>query len=306
MDAKSGSDFENLGSPRAERREYTFGGGPKVIDNDESRGVILAAERRHYLSEFCTHVTKKSDNIPTDKPRGLALSNRLTRELINADGIIEVAQASVASVYSYNDFAIKAYPKWRHTSDIVERHYHQRALRELAQGQGLQPYTLNIKLSPALGREVINNGGCPYLLERLALKLNRALGRRPTMWLVLEAATTETSKNPIKSGKGPLNRTRGVLHVHGAIAMQKSEMATVARVIRAMNASNNSVFKNNEFESKRISDDAYWVEYCNKHQHLNQMFLNGLEHYSRSLALCSQAKKLYEADRKQYKKVSKW
>lgn len=295
--SKSRAEFENLGKGRAAEHAFLLGNGPTVLRADENRGLILAMNRRDYLSELCTQVTKQSDNFPTKRPKNTPLANTITHQLIMAGGLSRLPKWLMPSVYSCNDIIKHAYPKWRHASDIVQRHYHQRALRQLAEQTGCQPRTLNINISPTLGSAIIVKGGCSYLFDRLALKLKRALGRTPLMWLILEAVTTQTKSRSPSNGKGSVCQIHGVLHAHGAIALKPGELSVLKRVVRDLNGSSNLVFKNNEFSSKYITEDEGWVEYCNKNKLLNEIFMNGLVRYSRSKQLGRISKNIYEHDR---------
>lgn len=304
MVSKSRLEFENPETGRAVEHAFVFGAGPIVVRPDDRRGLILASNCREYMSEFCTQVTKKTDKISTKRPKNLPLANTLTHELIKAGGVLPLPTSAMYSVYSCNDFIRRAYPKWRNTSEIVQRHYHQKALREVAEESGCEVFTLNMNLSPSFAEDIIENGGSAHLLERLTLKLRRSLGRKPPIWLVLEAAVTETNGNPLRHGKGPLNRSQGVLHAHGAIALKKAEIPTLKRVVRQLNHSDNAVFKSNEFVSVVIKDDVNWVEYCNKFRFLNQILLNGLRNYSCSKRLSGLAAQLYEQDRREHQELS--
>jgi len=294
-------EFENLETGRAVEHAFIYGNGPTVEGADENRGLVLTMNRRDYLTEFCTRVTSLPDNFPTNRPKNTPLANTITHQLLEAGRLSLLPKWLVPSVHSCNDIIKYAYPKWRHTSDIVQRHYHQRALRQLAEETGCELRTLNINISPKLGSLILKNGGCGYFFERLSLKLKRALGHTPLMWLILEAVTTETKTNPKSNGKGPVSQTHGVLHAHGAIALNDGELRVLKRVVRDLNESYSQIFKNNEFESKLITDDAYRVEYCNKHRLLNRMLLNGLNSYSRSKVLATRAKQLYDSNRSKFK-----
>lgn len=304
MVSKSRPEFENPGTGRAVEHAFVFSAGPTIVRADDRKGLILAANQREYMSEFCTQVTKKTDKISTKRPKNSPLSNTLTHELIKAGGLLPLPKVAVTSVYSCNDFIRHAYPKWRNTSEIVQRHYHQKSLRELAEETGCEVVTLNMNLSPSFAKDIIEKGGSAHLLERLTLKLKRSLGRTPRIWVVLEAVVTETNNNPLRYGKGPVNRSQGVLHAHGAIALKKVEIPTLKRVVRQLNDSDNTVFKSNEFVSVVINDDANWVEYCNKYRFLNQILLNGLRNYSCSKRLSGLAAQLYEQDRRQHQELS--
>lgn len=305
MVSKSRPEFENLETGRAVEHAFIFGSGPMAVNADNRRGLLLASNLREYMSEFCTQVTKKTDNISTKRPKNSPLANTLTHYLIKAGGLLPIPKPLLSSVYSCNDFIRHAYPKWRHTSEIVQRHYHQKALRELAKESGCEVFTLNMNLSPLFAKDIIEAGGSAHLLERLTLKLKRSLGRTTPIWVVLEAVVTETNKNPLRHGKGPVNRSHGILHAHGAISLKKEELPILKRVVNQLNRSDNRVFKSNEFDSGLINDDSYWVEYCNKHRFMNQVLLNGMTNYSRSSRLSSLGKILYEQDRKLFKNSHK-
>jgi hypothetical protein len=303
MAFKSRPKYENLETGRTTEHAFVFDNGPMVIKDDDRRGLVLAANRHKYMLEFCTQVRKKTDKISTKRPKNSLLANSLTQELIRAGGLFCMPNSIVPSVYSYDDVIKHAYPKWRHTSDIVQRHYHQKAMRQLAESSRIRAYTLNINISPKLGKAIIKHGGCGYLFDRLSVKLKRALGWSPRMWLILEASRTNTNSNPTRKGKGAVSQSEGVLHAHGAIAIGNEELTVLKRLVRDLNESSDPVFKNNEFSVKQISDDTYWVEYCNKHRFLNKMLLNGMHKYSCSKELASLGRELYQLDRIQFKNV---
>jgi len=294
---KPGADFENLEMGRAEKHAFVFGSGPMIVDEDEKRGLILAANRREFLSEFCTNIVKKSDKNPTNRPKKLPFSNCATREIVKVSRESSSRNYDMASVYNSEDLIKIAYPKWRHVSEAVKIHYHQLALRQIAEESGFHTYAFTMLLSPELGKQVILHGGSGYLHERLALKLNRTLGRAPVMWLMLEAVKTKSTHNVNTHGKGPVDQSNGLLHVHGAITLDSGEKPAFESVVRSINRSTNSTFKSNQIRTKPIKDDAYWVEYCNKHRFLNLMFLNGMQRYSRSKPLAGVAERIYIADK---------
>jgi hypothetical protein len=299
MDIKTRANFENseFGRATATQHALVFGNGPTIEGEDLKRGLILKACRREFLSGFCTHMIRMSDKKSTNRPKNIVFSNYATRELVKAGGDHASLRRITSSVYSSNELIKSAYPKWRHTTEVIKSHYHQKALREQANKLGHRPYAFTMLLSPTLGKQIVNKGGSGYLHERLTLKLKRALGRIPVIWLVLEAVKAKDSRNITKRGKGSVDRSNGLLHAHGAISLDPSEIQTMDRVVREMNDSEDSKFKNQELRTQVIKDDAYWVEYCNKHRFLNQMFLNGLQRYSRSKVLVGNAEKIYQSDR---------
>lgn len=297
MVVKPRVNFENQEMGRAAKHAFTFGSGPVIESEDEQRGLILSANRKEFMSGFCTHVYSKSNNKSTDRPQNIAFSNYATRELIKSGGNISTSSNIIPSVYSSNELIKSAYPKWRHASEEVKMHYHQKALRKLADKLGHQPYAFTMLLSPEIGKQIIKQGGSGYLHERLVLKLKRALNRSVIMWLVLEAVKTKSNHNIMIHGKGPVDRFDGLLHVHGAITLKSDEIPILDRIVRSLNSSNNPKFNNQELRKKVINDDVVWVEYCNKHGFLNQMLLNGLSKYSRSKFLVGTAEKLYQSDR---------
>jgi len=300
---KPRAEFENLETRCAEKHAFVFGCGPMITNEDDRRGLILAANRHDFMSEFCTNIIRKSDNNSTDKPRKLLFSNYATRELLKAGNIFDLSTSRLSPVYSNEEIIKAAYPKWRHASEVVKMHWHQIALRKMAEESALHPYAFTVKLSPTLGKQVIRKGGSSYLHERLSLELKRSLGRKPLMWLILEAVKTQSNHNIMREGKGPIDRSEGLLHVHGAIALDSKEVPIIKRVVRDMNGSSNPVFNNQEIRLNIIKDDAYWVEYCNKHRILNLMFLNGLKRYSRSKSLAGAAEELYTFVRQNKRKL---
>lgn len=299
MDIKTRANFENseFGRATATQHAFVFGNGPTIEGEDPKRGLILKACRREFLSGFCTHMIRKSDKKSTNRPKNIVFSNYATRELVKLDDELAIHSYDTASVYSSNELINAAYPKWRYANEIVKMHYHQKALRKLAVDSGYRPYAFTMLLSPELGKQVVARGGSGYLHERLTLKLKRVLDRTPVMWLILEAMKTKSSHNIMTHGKGPVDHSNGLLHVHGAIALESDEVPILDRVVRAINGSNNRKFNNQELRTKVINDDVVWVEYCSKHKFLNQILLNGLPKYSRSKSLAGLAEKLYQSDR---------
>lgn len=296
-------DSSSIEQGRVKTRPFIFDSGPTSIDSDPRKGLVLESRYASFVSEYCSRRVSDSDNNPTAQPQITAFSNTATLELLRADDTFSAGGQKGTSVYSCDDLMSHAYPKWRNANELVQRHYHQKALRQLANATNHQLFTLNIKLSPELAESIIDRGGCAYLFDRLVVKLKRALGRTPLMWLILEAVTSKGQKNPLRHGKGSVSRSRGILHAHGAILLNPNEVSILRNVVASLNASDNPVFNSKQFESKLINDDTHWVEYCNKHRFLNRVFLNGMRSYCRSKHIAGLARRLYENDRAQHQQV---
>ena len=162
-----------------------------------------------------------------------------------------------------------------------------------------------MRFSPKLARKIVEDGA-GFIQSRLALQLKRRLGYTPDMWLHLEAVVSrkEDKHHMYKiDGKGSVSRSHGVLHMHGAISLNRSDLDIVKRVVRNINKSTSTVFQNHELRLKKIYDGLGWVVYCHKNRRENIMLLDGVERYSRTKALGSESQELYEADRQKHKAI---
>ena len=282
---------------------------PDVIEEDEKQGLILGLDYHKRLPSYCTKWMCKSDNISTNIPKKRALSNTSTLIVINALYSMSFHDRNDSLVINSNidkQWLKYAFPKWRHTNHKIRSIYIQKALAKRAKEQGRNQYAITMRFSPKLGLKIIKNGGALYLQARLTNQLNRALGYSPEMWVQLEAVCSEKQERSINyniAGKGSVSLSHGVLHMHGAIALNESELMAVKRVVRSLNRSTSSVFKNHELDLTLIDDGLGWVDYCNKHPVLNIMFLNGVNRYSRTKILGSIAQELYEEERTVFKGV---
>jgi len=275
-----------------------------VIGEDENQGLILGMDYRKSLLSYCTMVMTKSDNNSASTPKKKAISNTSTLIVIKALDKSSIPGDTSPLVISSDvdkQWLEYAFPKWRHTNHIIRAIYVQKALAERAKHQNRDTYAITMKLSPKLASKVLKNGGAAYLHERLTAQLKRTLGYSPDMWLNLEAVCSEKpDKNDSYKidGKGSVSRSHGILHMHGAIALNESELMAVNRVVRSLNRSTSSVFKSHELDLTLIDDELGWVDYCNKHPVLNKMLLNDVNRYSRTRILGSIAQEIYEKDRR--------
>lgn len=276
---------------------------PDIIEEDEKQGLILGLDYHNGLARYCTKHMRKSHNISTNIPKKTAPSNTATLIVINALIRMPLYRENGALVISSDtgkQWINYAFPKWRHTNHKIKSIYVQKALAKQAKEQGRNQYGITMRFSPKLALKIIKNDGALYIQARLTNQLKRALGYSPDMWLQLEAVCSEKKDkhhNYSIAGKGSVSRSHGVLHMHGAIALNESELMAVKRVVRSLNRSNSSVFKNHELDLTLIDDELGWVDYCNKHPVLNTMFLNGVSRYSRTKRLGGIAQELYEEER---------
>jgi plasmid maintenance system antidote protein VapI len=283
---------------------------PIVIEEDEKQGLILGLAYHKSLRSYCTKWMRKPDNISTNIPKKRALSNTATLIVINALDSMPIYDRNDSLVISSGidkQWLKYAFSKWRHTNHKIRSIYIQKALAKRAREQDRNQYAITMRFSPKLGLKIIKNGGALYIQARLTNQLKRALGYSPDMWLQLEAVCSEKQERSVNyniAGKGSVSRSNGILHMHGAITLNESELMAVRRVVRSLNRSTSSVFKNHELDLTLIDDELGWVDYCNKHPVLNTMFLNGVSRYSRTKRLGGIAQKLYEEERGKYKAES--
>ena len=159
---------------------------------------------------------------------------------------------------------------------------------------------ITIRLTPGLARTVIAKNGAGFILERLTLKFKRSLGRSPEMWLMIEATTNELDEESQGRPKRAVSWSKGLLHVHGAINLYDHEHDAFKKIVRKLNGSTDPKFLNNELRLNLI-EDLDWVDYCHKHDFLNDCFLAGIQRFSRSNSLHRTAEMLYENDRALFK-----
>lgn len=277
-----------------------------TFDNDENQGLVFNFNYKQGLSKYCPNLITKSYNNSTSPPKNLPYSNAATVRLIKALGVngqYETLASLVRNSEEVFQESKHAYPKWRHTGNTVQSIYVQKALSKRANAHRRNQYAITMRFSPILAQKIMDNG-IGFIQSRLALQLKRSLGYTPDMWLHLEAVVSEKpDKNNIYKidGKGSVSRSRGVLHMHGAIAFNEQDLGMVKRVVRSLNNSASNVFQNHELHLTLIHDALGWVDYCHKHRLINNMLLDGIERYTRTKALGSEAQKLYEIDRKKHK-----
>lgn len=277
-----------------------------TIDSDDEQGLVFELSYSEALSSYCPKMMSRPDNNSTIVARNWAYSNAVTSSVVKSlsdNGQYETITPLVS--HSEDDYqeSKQAYPKWRHTNHTIQSIYIQKALAKRAEEQDRNQYAITMRFSPNLAREIMVKGAA-YIQKGLARQLKRSLGYAPDMWLHLEATvSSKKDKNDMyKIGeKGSVSQSHGVLHMHGAIAVSRAELAVVKRVVRSLNNSTSSVFLNHELRLKLIHDDLGWVDYCHKHRLLNNILLDGVERYSRTKALGSVAQDLYEYDRKNHK-----
>lgn len=280
-----------------------FDGKLMTTKNEPERGLSLMLNRAEVMSDFCKRIIEKKDKFSTNYPRSSLFANTLTQAIIRAGGISWFINNTGSPVISmYENKLHHAFPKWRHLSQINRCYYLQKALNQKCTQTDTVPIAMTIRLSHEFARTIIGNSGAGYLLERLTLKFKRSLNRSPDMWLILEATTNELDTKNKGRPKRTISWSKGLLHVHGAIALYENEKAIFKKIVRDLNDSSNSKFLNNELRLKLI-ENLGWVDYCHKNSFLNDCFLAGIQRFSRSNSLHSLARKLYENDRSLYKAV---
>jgi hypothetical protein len=284
---------------------------PKIIADDEHSGLILAGD----IMEHNLRRTQKSYNKSTKRPKRFLSSEDPTVSYIKAlggapsdeqgDALVIDSKTNIESLKLPFPEGLKyAFPKWRDTPHQVRAIYVQKALAKRATENKTNQYAITIRLSPMLGRLILDNGGAKYLLSRLALELKRTIGYSPDMWIQLEGVNRK--KNGVTNLiKGSLSLTQGVLHAHGGIALKEKEIDGWKRVVRKLNKATTPTLRNKELRSKPIYHGFGWVGYCNKNPSLNKVLLKDTTPYSRTQALGSLAQELYDVDRKQFQQFMK-
>lgn len=281
---------------------------PAVITEDnESQGLVYSIDySKVIMSRYRTINSTKSYSLSTTRRANVRRSNAATASRINdlgIDGQFETIQSLVSTSKDDDKDSKHAYAKWRDTDHTIKSVYIQKALTQRAKEQDRNQYAITMRFSPKLARKIMA-GGAAHIQEALARQLKRSLGYAPDMWLHLEATISrekDKNHNYKVDSKGAVSHSRGVLHLHGAMAINRQDLDSVKSVVRSLNGSTNSIFQNHELQLKLIHDSLGWVSYCHKDASLNNALLNGISRYSRTQALGSVAQKLYEEDRKMYK-----
>jgi len=274
-----------------------------TTEDDEHQGLVFSIDYgTAIMSRYCMINGAKSYNVSTIKHTNIRRSNAATARCINNLGI-NGQYETIPPLVSNSKESVKeskyAYPKWRDTDHTIQSIYIQKALAKRAREQDHNQYAITMRFSPKLAHKIMADGAA-HIQEALARQLKRKLGYAPDMWLHLEATVSkekDKNHNYKVDGKGPVSHSRGVLHMHGAIAITRSDLSTIKRVVRSLNNSTSSTFQNHEVHLDLMHDPLGWVGYCDKDALLNNALLNGVTRYSRTKALGSVAQELYEADR---------
>ena len=275
-------------------------------ENDERQGLVFSFNYRSEMSRYCTILRSRSYNISTNKPQELAHSNAATLNIIKGLGKNSQYETTSPLVSNCDNTLLpskQAYPKWRNTNHTIKSIYIQKALTKRAKERGLNQYAITMKFTPTLAEKIMVKGA-GHVQEALTRQLKRSLGYVPDMWLHLEASvSSRLDKHDTYSiyTKGAVSDSYGVLHMHGAITLSQNDLAKARDVVRRINKSTNSIFKNHEVRLVAIHDELGWVNYCHKHNVLNNIILQGVKRYSRTKVLGFIARELYEEDRRKHK-----
>lgn len=275
-------------------------------EDDERQGLVFNFDYRSELSRYCTTRMSKSYNISTNSSQKMAHSNAAILNVIKGfgkNGQYETTSPLVSNCDDTFQPSKQAYPKWRNTNHTIKSIYIQKALTKRADEQGRNQYAITMKFSPKLAEQIMTKGA-GHIQETLTRQLKRALDYAPDMWVHLEASVssrTDVSGTFNIHTKGPVSHSRGILHMHGSIALNQCDLAKVKDVVRRINKSTNSIFKNHEIRLVGIRNEIGWVDYCHKHRILNNTLLQGVKRYSRTRDLGCIAQGLYEEDRRKHK-----
>jgi hypothetical protein len=264
---------------------------PIIKEEDENRGLILTLN----LSAYCPLSNKISDKRRTNRPRDLSIKNKKTLLHINNIDHGQPMDDQDLSVMLLGEPS-PAFPKWRYTDTKVQLIYTQRALAELTAKNHRKTYAMSIKVSPELGKKILNSGGASHLRERLKKYLGRKLGRSPNFWIILEATVGE-GRNIYQEGKS-VNRRIGLLHFHGSIELTPDEFR--AEVVTTVMRQINGISMSSATHLGKMRPRDGWADYCSKHSRLNMGFLPGIERIGKTSGLAKRASQLYEIDRKIY------
>lgn len=274
--------------------------------NDERQGLVFSFDYRSEMSRYCTILRSRSHNISTNTPQGLAHSNAATLNIIKGLGENGQYETTSPLVSNCDDTLLpskQAYPKWRNTNHTIKSIYIQKALTKRAKERGLNQYAITMKFTPTLAEKIMAKGA-GHIQEALTRQLKRALGYAPDMWTHLEAsASNKADKHDTYNihTKSAVSHSYGVLHMHGAITLSQNDLAKAKDVVRRINKSTNSIFKNHEIRLDEIHNELGWVGYCHKHHIVNSILLGDVERYSRTRDLGRIAQELYEEDRRKHK-----
>lgn len=278
-----------------------------VIDwEDETRGLVLTFDK----SALCTKLIGKADKKRTSKPLKLRHINKNTAYLINELDGCPVSEGFSHIVMLYEKMHLELpkptqlFPKWRHIKHRLEAMYLNQSLVQRAADSNLKPYAFSVRISPAFAKQVLTEGGAPFLLSRLRTYLRRELNRTPDFWLIIEATIgdgTASEKEYRQNKKSPISRHKGLLHFHGAISLGRCEKEKFKTVIRKLNSSGNTIFNQSETNIKPMKSCSGWANYVTKHALYNSIFLPGITRLGRTNGLIGLAKSLYQADRDSYR-----
>jgi len=278
-----------------------------TTEDDESQGLVFSMDYgKAIMSSYRTKDGGRSRNNSTISRANIRRSNAATAYRINdlgIDGQFEVTSSLVSNSKESHEESKYAYAKWVETNHTIKSIYIQKAFAKRAEEQDRNQYAITMRFSPELARKIMA-GGAAHIKEALTRQLRRSLGYAPDMWLHLEAVVSDKpdkNHNYKIDGKGAVSHSRGVLHMHGAIAINQKDLGSVKRVVRSLNGSTSSIFQNHELRLERIHDALGWVDYCHKQTLLNDGLLIGVKRYSRTKVLGSIAQELYEEDRRNHK-----
>jgi hypothetical protein len=262
---------------------------PKVIKEDENRGLILGMD----ASAFCTELLDKPDKKQTDMPKNLTVKNAATLQQIRGSSTTISGQPQSLLVMLYGNDS-KLFPKWRHTDEKVKLTFTQRVLDELAFENGRISYAMTMRLSPTFGKLILREGGASFLNDRIKKELGRKLGRPVFLWVILEAVTSSASQSGMSEiyqrEKASVDTKTGVLHAHGSIELLPKEM----KLFKSTMIQLNGLSMPSATKLKRIYDGDGWAGYCTKHAQRNKAFLPGIKRIAGSRAFSNRAGQLYK------------